>query len=40
MHSDRLLLGPGPSNPYPEVYEAFTRPVLGHLDSGVPRAAG
>lgn len=32
MHSDRLLLGPGPSNPYPEVYEAFMRPVLGHLD--------
>jgi alanine-glyoxylate transaminase / serine-glyoxylate transaminase / serine-pyruvate transaminase len=32
MHSDRLLLGPGPSNPYPEVMEAFQRPVLGHLD--------
>jgi len=29
---DRLLLGPGPSNPYPEVMEAFQRPVLGHLD--------
>jgi alanine-glyoxylate transaminase/serine-glyoxylate transaminase/serine-pyruvate transaminase len=27
-----LLLGPGPSNPYPEVIEALTRPVLGHLD--------
>jgi alanine-glyoxylate transaminase/serine-glyoxylate transaminase/serine-pyruvate transaminase len=27
-----LLLGPGPSNPYPEVMEAFQRPVLGHLD--------
>ena len=26
------MLGPGPSNPYPEVMEAFTRPVLGHLD--------
>jgi len=26
------LLGPGPSNPYPEVIEALTRPVLGHLD--------
>ena len=25
-------MGPGPSNPYPEVMEAFTRPVLGHLD--------
>lgn len=32
MHSDRLLLGPGPSNPYPEATEALTRPALGHLD--------
>src|SRR4051794_39825586 len=31
-HPERLLLGPGPSNPYPEVMEAFQRPVLGHLD--------
>src|SRR5690349_9023386 len=31
-HADMLLLGPGPSNPYPEVMEAFQRPVLGHLD--------
>jgi alanine-glyoxylate transaminase/serine-glyoxylate transaminase/serine-pyruvate transaminase len=31
-HADRLLLGPGPSNPYPEVMEALARPVLGHLD--------
>ncbi len=31
-HSDRILMGPGPCNPYPEVIEAFTRPVLGHLD--------
>ena len=30
--SDRLLMGPGPSNPYPEVTAAFTRPLLGHLD--------
>lgn len=30
--SDRLLLGPGPSNPYPEVAGAFARPLLGHLD--------
>jgi alanine-glyoxylate transaminase/serine-glyoxylate transaminase/serine-pyruvate transaminase len=29
---DRILLGPGPSNPYPEVAEAFARPLLGHLD--------
>ena len=32
VHSERLLLGPGPSNPYPEVMAALTRPVLGHLD--------
>src|SRR4051794_34421664 len=25
-------MGPGPGNPYPEVIEAFTRPLLGHLD--------
>jgi len=25
-------MGPGPGNPYPEVMEAFSRPVLGHLD--------
>jgi alanine-glyoxylate transaminase/serine-glyoxylate transaminase/serine-pyruvate transaminase len=31
-HAQRLLLGPGPSNPYPEVMEALARPVLGHLD--------
>jgi len=31
-HPERLLLGPGPSNPYPEVMEALQRPVLGHLD--------
>jgi alanine-glyoxylate transaminase/serine-glyoxylate transaminase/serine-pyruvate transaminase len=30
--TDRLLLGPGPSNPYPEVAAAFSRPMLGHLD--------
>ena len=30
--TDRLLLGPGPSNPYPEVMAALARPVLGHLD--------
>ena len=32
VHPERLLLGPGPSNPYPEVIEALPRPVLGHLD--------
>jgi alanine-glyoxylate transaminase/serine-glyoxylate transaminase/serine-pyruvate transaminase len=30
--SDRLLMGPGPSNPYPEVTMALGGPVLGHLD--------
>ena len=25
-------MGPGPSNPYPEVTEAMVRPVVGHLD--------
>src|SRR5579863_5966317 len=25
-------MGPGPSNLYPEVVSAFTRPLLGHLD--------
>src|SRR5688572_32187158 len=32
LHRDRILMGPGPCNPYPEVIEAFSRPVLGHLD--------
>jgi alanine-glyoxylate transaminase / serine-glyoxylate transaminase / serine-pyruvate transaminase len=27
-----LLLGPGPSNPYPEVLQAIAQPTLGHLD--------
>lgn len=30
--TDRVLMGPGPSNPYPEVAEALARPLLGHLD--------
>ncbi|MEA3216347.1 MAG: alanine-glyoxylate transaminase / serine-glyoxylate transaminase / serine-pyruvate transaminase, partial [Acidimicrobiia bacterium] len=30
--TDRVLMGPGPCNPYPEVIAAFGRPVLGHLD--------
>ena len=29
---DHLLMGPGPSNPYPEVVAAFAQPLLGHLD--------
>lgn len=31
-YPQRLLLGPGPSNPYPEVVAAMVRPVVGHLD--------
>lgn len=30
--SDRLLMGPGPCNPYPEAVAALSRPMLGHLD--------
>ena len=30
--TDRVLMGPGPCNPYPEVTAAFARPMLGHLD--------
>jgi alanine-glyoxylate transaminase/serine-glyoxylate transaminase/serine-pyruvate transaminase len=30
--TDRVLMGPGPGNPYPEVTLALGRPVLGHLD--------
>jgi aspartate aminotransferase-like enzyme len=30
--TDRVLLGPGPSNPYPAVMLALGRPVVGHLD--------
>src|SRR5947207_9971234 len=30
--TDRVLMGPGPCNPYPEVVEALGRPMLGHLD--------
>ena len=29
---DRVLLGPGPSNPYPEATAALSAPLLGHLD--------
>jgi alanine-glyoxylate transaminase/serine-glyoxylate transaminase/serine-pyruvate transaminase len=30
--TDRILMGPGPCNPYPEVVAALTKPMLGHLD--------
>ena len=30
--TDPVLMGPGPCNAYPEVMEAFARPVVGHLD--------
>jgi alanine-glyoxylate transaminase/serine-glyoxylate transaminase/serine-pyruvate transaminase len=29
---ERTLLGPGPSNPYPEATQALAAPLLGHLD--------
>jgi alanine-glyoxylate transaminase / serine-glyoxylate transaminase / serine-pyruvate transaminase len=29
---DRILMGPGPCNPYPEATMALGRPLLGHLD--------
>ncbi len=32
IRTDRILMGPGPCNPYPEVTEALVRPMLGHLD--------
>ena len=32
MLTDRILMGPGPCNPYPEVVQAMSRPMLGHLD--------
>jgi alanine-glyoxylate transaminase/serine-glyoxylate transaminase/serine-pyruvate transaminase len=30
--SDRVLMGPGPCNPYPEATAGLARPLLGHLD--------
>lgn len=30
--SDRILMGPGPCNPYPEATLALGHPMLGHLD--------
>jgi alanine-glyoxylate transaminase/serine-glyoxylate transaminase/serine-pyruvate transaminase len=30
--TDRILMGPGPGNPYPEAMAALGRPMLGHLD--------
>ena len=30
--TERVLMGPGPSNPYPEVTMALAGPILGHLD--------
>jgi alanine-glyoxylate transaminase / serine-glyoxylate transaminase / serine-pyruvate transaminase len=30
--TDRVLMGPGPGNPYPEAVAAMSRPMLGHLD--------
>jgi len=30
--SQRILLGPGPSNVHPRVYKALSTPIIGHLD--------
>jgi alanine-glyoxylate transaminase/serine-glyoxylate transaminase/serine-pyruvate transaminase len=30
--TERILLGPGPSNPYPEATAGLAAPLLGHLD--------
>jgi alanine-glyoxylate transaminase/serine-glyoxylate transaminase/serine-pyruvate transaminase len=30
--TDRVLMGPGPCNPYPEATAGLARPMLGHLD--------
>ena len=30
--SQRLLMGPGPSNVHPRVYAALAAPVVGHMD--------
>jgi alanine-glyoxylate transaminase/serine-glyoxylate transaminase/serine-pyruvate transaminase len=30
--TDRVLMGPGPCNPYPEAMAGLSRPLLGHLD--------
>jgi alanine-glyoxylate transaminase / serine-glyoxylate transaminase / serine-pyruvate transaminase len=30
--TERLLMGPGPCNPYPEAPEALSRPKLGNKD--------
>jgi alanine-glyoxylate transaminase/serine-glyoxylate transaminase/serine-pyruvate transaminase len=30
--TDRILMGPGPCNPYPEATAGLMRPMLGHLD--------
>jgi alanine-glyoxylate transaminase/serine-glyoxylate transaminase/serine-pyruvate transaminase len=30
--TDRVLMGPGPCNPYPEATVGLLRPLLGHLD--------
>jgi len=31
-HEPRVLLGPGPSNVHPRVFQAMTSPILGYLD--------
>ena len=31
-HDPRVLLGPGPSNVHPRIFQAMTSPILGYLD--------
>ena len=31
-HDPRVLLGPGPSNVHPRIFQAMTSPLLGYLD--------
>ena len=31
-HEPRVLLGPGPSNVHPRVFQAMISPILGYLD--------
>ena len=32
MLPERILMGPGPSDVYPEVLAAMAQPTIGHLD--------
>lgn len=28
---EKILLGPGPSNPHPAIYDAMSQPILGYI---------